>query len=255
MTSFLYALNIGTLAAWLTVTGASTVAQVIRVPERLPKLKEHEDKDIELLILPMAMGSAPPSSSQDDSTAEDDFSQEAPLEPEEAPELPEIPELPEVPEAPELPELADLDPLPEIPSLPDGALKPKPRPATASNSGQPKQQARTTARRTSNASGRGTGTGDGTARGSGNSPVGSDRWAGGRMPKPIYPPSSRRNGEQGRVVVAFTVDERGYVVSARIISPSSHSALNEAALNSVRRWKFRPGPRASASRPIIFRLH
>jgi protein TonB len=162
---------------------------------------------------------------------------------------------------PEVPEIADLEPLPDVPDLPqvtspDGWEKPKApvtkpasRPKTSSN--------RSTAGRKSTIgeSGNGTGTGNGTAKGSGNSPVGADRWAGGRMGEPSYPSSCRQAGQQGRVVVNFTVDERGYVVSASLTSSSPYPALNEAALRAVRRWKFKPGLRASTSRPIVFKLN
>jgi TonB family protein len=247
---FLYALNIGTLATWLTVAGASSVACVVKIVDRLPELLADKPKDTEVFITPMAMGSAPPAATE---AADQAVTDEA--------VVPDIPEVPEIPEMPEVPEITDLEPLPEIPDLPqttspDGteqqkqpAAKPVSRPKTSAT--------RTTAGRksTNGESGNGTGTGNGTAKGSGDSPVGADRWAGGSMPKPNYPTTARRAGQQGRVVVLFSVDERGYVVSASVTSPCAHELLNEEALRTVRRWKFRPGVRASASRPIVFQLN
>ena len=160
------------------------------------------------------------------------------------------------------PRFADLEPLPDISDLPqatspDGTEKPKAAVAKPATSRPKTSATRSTAGRksTNGESGQGTGSGNGTAQGSGNSPVGADRWVGGRMPKPNYPSAARKAGQQGRVVVLFTVDERGYVVSASIASPCAHSLLNEEALRTVRRWKFRPGARASASRPIVFQLN
>jgi TonB family protein len=247
---FLYALNIGTLATWLTVAGASSVACVVKVVDRLPDLLADQPQETEVFITPMAMGSAPPAASE---ATDEAVTEEA--------AIPEIPEVPEIPEMPEVPELAELEPLPEIPDVPEvtspeGTQQPKP--AAAKPVSRPKTSTtRSTAGRksTTGESGNGTGTGNGTAQGSGNSPVGADRWVGGRMPKPNYPTSARKAGQQGRVVVLFTVDERGYVVSASITSPCAHSILNEEALRTVRRWKFRPGARASASRPIVFQLN
>jgi TonB family protein len=45
------------------------------------------------------------------------------------------------------------------------------------------------------------------------------------------------------------------VVDARILSPSPYPALNEEALQTVRRFRARPGVRATTSQPIIFRLN
>lgn len=250
MSPFFYALNIGTLATWLTVGGASTVACVIHVVDRLPDLKDGKVDETEVFITPMELGSAPPAApteSTEETTSEEQVAME------------ELPELPELPEMPEVPELAELEPLPDVPDLPvrssEGTQRPKP--AAAKPAAQrPKASNRTTSRAsTSGQSGQGTGQGNGTARGAGSSAVGADRWAGGRMPKPNYPSAARREGRQGRVVVLFSVDERGYVVSASITSGSAHADLNEEALRTVRRWKFRPGIRASASRPIVFQLN
>ncbi|MEK7954041.1 energy transducer TonB [Luteolibacter soli] len=250
MSPLLYALNIGTLATWLTVAGASSVACVVKVVDRLPDLLADKPKETEVVITPMAMGSAPPAASE---ATNDAVTEEA--------AVPEVPEVPEIPEMPEVPEIADLEPLPDVPDLPqvtspDGTEKPKApvakpaaRPKTSSNRSTAGQKS------TTGESGQGTGTGNGTAKGSGDSPAGASRWVGGSMPKPNYPSSCRQSGQQGRVVVNFTVDERGYVVSASVASGCAYSALNDEALRTVRRWKFKPGPRASASRPIVFQLN
>lgn len=254
MSPILYALNIGTLATWVTVAGASSVAYAIKISDHLPERLSDKIEETEVFITPMAMGSAPPAAPTD--TAAEPLAEDA------LPETMEIPEIPDLPELPDIPEIADLEPLPDIPDLPrssspDATERPKPtarpaaqpRPKTSTNRATAGQQ------RSSTQGGRGTGTGAGTAQGSGDSPVGADRWVGGRMPKPNYPAAARKAGMQGRVVVVFSVDERGYVVSARVSSPSPHAMLNEEALRTVRRWKFRPGPRATASRPIVFQLN
>lgn len=75
------------------------------------------------------------------------------------------------------------------------------------------------------------------------------------MPAPNYPSEARRNGQQGRVVVLFSVDEQGNVVSASVTGPCPYPLLNEEALRAVRRWKFQPGARASLQRPIVFKLN
>jgi protein TonB len=248
MSSIYYALNIGTLAGWLAVAGASTVAWVVEVEGKLPALLENEARATDLFITSQEMGSAAPA---------DELETEPAAEPvASAPE--EVVELPETLETPELPELAELAPLPEIPRMPEPAAavvaapvsEPRPvprvpaRPATpAVGSGRP------------SSAGAGRGQGDGTASGSGSSEVGSSRWEGLRKSSPNYPVSARRLGQEGKVVVQFTVDDRGYVVDARILSPSPYPALNEEALQTVRRFRARPGVRATTSQPIIFRLN
>lgn len=255
MNSILYALNIGTLATWLTVGGASTVACVVHVVDRLPALKDGGEEEAEFFITPQAMGSAPPAESPEAAEGNEATADELVAEPEALPELPEMPEIPE------LPDLAEMEPLPEVPDLPAPApaatrASTQPKPSARPTSGRPKEGSATTGRRTSTGeSGRGTGQGNGTARGSGSSAVGSDRWVGLRKASPNYPSSARRQGQEGKVIVQFTVDERGYVVDAKIISACPFSALNEEALRTVRRFRAKPGVRATTSQPIIFQLN
>ncbi|WP_052573055.1 energy transducer TonB [Haloferula sp. BvORR071] len=248
MQPLLYALNIGTLATWLTVSGASTVAVAIKIHERLPKLNEPKADEIEMAITEEIMGSAPPAAPEDAAVTEEIQQQE--VVPEEI--------VPEVPEMPEIPEIAEMEPLPDIPDLPatpDGELKPKPQPAAPKKSEQPKQASRTATTNRGGASGQGTGEGAGTAKGSGNAATGSARWAGLRKVEPNYPSACRRAGQTGSVSVVFTVDERGYVVNARVSAPCPYAELNEAALASVRRYKATPGPRATNTQVVRFKLN
>lgn len=250
MHPLLYALNIGTLATWITLSGASTVAVAIKVHERLPKLNEVKPAEIELAFVEEVIGSAPPAAQEDTAVSEEDVPQE---------ELPQPEEIPEVPEMPEIPEVADLEPLPEIPDLPtkaNGEIKPKPQPVAKRTSDQPKQATRTKAAvsRTGPAGG-GSGQGAGTAKGSGGSATGASRWANLKKGRLNYPSACRLAKEQGNVTVVFTVDERGYVVNARVSKASPYPALNEAALAHVRTFRFGPGARASNSQVVRFQLN
>ena len=62
-----------------------------------------------------------------------------------------------------------------------------------------------------------------------------------------------------RVVVAFVVGTDGFVKEASVVSceapPGKKELFEEEALKTVKRWKFRPGPEARATRPILFRLN
>jgi len=74
------------------------------------------------------------------------------------------------------------------------------------------------------------------------------------MPRPSYPVEAQRRGQQGTVVVEFTIDSSGKVISAEAVEPSRWPLLNREALSAVRRWKFPPGDVMKVRRPIVFRI-
>ncbi|MDQ1592463.1 MAG: periplasmic protein TonB, partial [Pyrinomonadaceae bacterium] len=57
-------------------------------------------------------------------------------------------------------------------------------------------------------------------------------------PQPAYPPVAQAARAQGTVVVQITVDEEGYVISARAIS--GHPLLQQAAVKAARQARFAP---------------
>jgi periplasmic protein TonB len=77
---------------------------------------------------------------------------------------------------------------------------------------------------------------------------------------PRYPESARRRQEQGRVMVRVSVAIDGTPTDTRIDASSGHPALDEAAMDAVRQWRFLPARQndrpvvASAEVPIVFRL-
>lgn len=63
-----------------------------------------------------------------------------------------------------------------------------------------------------------------------------------RVTQPEYPPSSRRKGEQGRVTLKLLVAETGRISTAEVLESSGYPALDEAAINGVKRdWRVIPG--------------
>jgi protein TonB len=59
-----------------------------------------------------------------------------------------------------------------------------------------------------------------------------------------YPSLSRRLGQKGEVVVAFTLLEDGHIVNIRIDNPSRYESLNESALDAVKKvHTFKPIPK------------
>jgi periplasmic protein TonB len=79
-------------------------------------------------------------------------------------------------------------------------------------------------------------------------------------PSPPYPVVSRRLGEQGRVVLRVLVNAGGGADQVEVRTSSGHVRLDEAARETVRRWRFVPAKRgeqpvpAWVLIPISFRL-
>ena len=79
-------------------------------------------------------------------------------------------------------------------------------------------------------------------------------------PKPAYPVSSRRRGEEGRVVLRVLVDAEGRAAKVEVQESSGHGRLDESAVTAVTRWRFVPARRGSEPLaawvrvPIVFSL-
>ena len=59
-------------------------------------------------------------------------------------------------------------------------------------------------------------------------------------PPPLYPAVSRRTGEQGRVILRVLVNVRGTPDKVELNSSSGSSRLDDAAIDTVKRWRFVP---------------
>jgi len=79
-------------------------------------------------------------------------------------------------------------------------------------------------------------------------------------PAPPYPASSRRVGEQGRVMLRVLVNDRGTADEVQVRTSSGYLRLDEAARDTVLRWRFVPAKRGTEPVsawvliPISFRL-
>lgn len=79
-------------------------------------------------------------------------------------------------------------------------------------------------------------------------------------PKPEYPEKARREGNEGRVLLRVLVDEEGKSKTIEVNSSSGNEALDQAAREVIKRWRFSPArygdkPVESWVRiPIDFRL-
>lgn len=79
-------------------------------------------------------------------------------------------------------------------------------------------------------------------------------------PRPNYPPLSRRLGEEGKVLLRVRVSPEGQAAAVDIEKSSNFERLDEAARQSIARWRFIPAKRgdkaieASVIVPFVFRL-
>jgi protein TonB len=58
--------------------------------------------------------------------------------------------------------------------------------------------------------------------------------------RPIYPPGARARGEEGSVTVRAVVTSAGKAQTAEVVRSSGYPALDQAAMNAVRRARFIP---------------
>lgn len=80
------------------------------------------------------------------------------------------------------------------------------------------------------------------------------------QPRPSYPPEAYRSREEGTVVVMAQVDAMGNASDVELVKHSGSRVLDRAAMNEVRKWKFKPAMKngkavASAVQvPVDYRL-
>jgi protein TonB len=73
-------------------------------------------------------------------------------------------------------------------------------------------------------------------------------------PTPAYPALSRRLGEQGKVVVRVLIGVDGKAQQAEIRSSSGYDRLDQAALATVRSWRYVPGTRNGIPEAMWFNV-
>ena len=56
----------------------------------------------------------------------------------------------------------------------------------------------------------------------------------------VYPAGARANGIEGRVVVRYDITIAGTVANAVVVESEPPRLFDDAALNAVRSWRFRP---------------
>lgn len=232
MTALFHALNIGTLACWLSAAAFGTVALVFPGLREVPVVVKTEDE----------ARPAPENFTLGDEETAEEIPTTTPVEATEAPA--EI-----LPAPPEVPQIAEFEPLPEVPEIPMPAAKAASAPAPPTAGPTTPRPRRTTA-----ATGKPGGSATRTGNTNNSSASEASRLAQGRMPKPTYPAQAKRGGQTGTVVIEFTVDASGRVISAYAKSSSGWPLLDAEAVRTVRRWTFPAGGVMKLQRPIVFQL-
>jgi len=67
--------------------------------------------------------------------------------------------------------------------------------------------------------------------------------------KPVYPPIAIQTRVQGAVVLEAIISKEGMIESLRVIS--GHPLLNQAALDAVKQWRYRPTLLNGSPVPVI----
>lgn len=67
---------------------------------------------------------------------------------------------------------------------------------------------------------------------------------------PVYPPDAVRRGQQGTVLVLIRVSPLGLAEGAEVLTSSGYRALDQAAVDAVMGWRFRPAVRDGRAIPF-----
>ncbi|MFZ5813279.1 MAG: energy transducer TonB [Thermodesulfobacteriota bacterium] len=82
-----------------------------------------------------------------------------------------------------------------------------------------------------------------------------------RRVEPRYPEQARRRREEGKVLVRLVVDAQGRPTDCAVLASEPAGTFDAAALEAVRRFRFRPGKLAGRAVatvvhiPFAFSLH
>ena len=106
----------------------------------------------------------------------------------------------------------------------------------------------------------GAGRGSGTGHGDGGGASKFVQVSYAYTPRPQYPDGARREGKEGRVLLRVLVDEEGRSKSVEVNKSSGSVALDRAATEAIKRWRFLPARNGDkpveswVKVPIDFRL-
>jgi protein TonB len=77
------------------------------------------------------------------------------------------------------------------------------------------------------------------------------------MEQPKYPKESNGSRAQGEVTVVVLIGENGSVLDAKVQQGSGSSALDQAAVSGIKKWKYpvrKNQGRCVTSQPLVFSI-
>jgi len=229
-----YALNVITLAAWLSAGLGAMIGFSVR-----------QDWTVAFAVKPKPLSMmtsidiAPPDAPQTEETIASEEPADTTL----------IPVTAQVATPPPMPEITPMATLPEIPELPAPVIKKVATQVAPPATNRPQTKVSEANRpATENKATGNTPPAAATSLSFGN--------GAGRQPAPSYPLQARRSNQQGTVLIEFIVGTDGKVLSAWVKTPCPYELLNNSALSTIRsRWKFAAGAARRYKIPIVFRLN
>jgi protein TonB len=237
-----YALNVITLAAWLSASLGALVGFCVRQEWSVAFVVKPQPLSV-MTSIDIAPAEALEAPSENDQPTEN----ESPAEPA------TVPVIATAPTPPPMPELAPLAELPDIPEMPAPVIKKTAQQVAAPSTPRPQANSTTSSSINNRIVTGGKPSGSGPPSNATTLSFGSGA---GRQPAPSYPLQARRSNQQGTVVVEFIVGVDGKVLSAWVKTPCAYDSLNNAALSTIRsRWKFPAGEARRYKIPIVFRLN
>jgi protein TonB len=73
-------------------------------------------------------------------------------------------------------------------------------------------------------------------------------------PPPIYPRMSKRLGEQGTVILKVLIGVNGQAEKIEIFKSSGFDRLDQAAIETAAKWRYKPGQRMGQAEAMWFNL-
>lgn len=61
-----------------------------------------------------------------------------------------------------------------------------------------------------------------------------------KNPTPYYPESARRKGQEGLALLTVKIDQAGYPREVTLKESSGHEVLDDSAIKTVQKWRFKP---------------
>jgi len=71
---------------------------------------------------------------------------------------------------------------------------------------------------------------------------------------PVYPEEARKNRLEGKVIIKTVIDEQGKVQTPTVEGSSGHASLDQAALDAVSTWAFKPATLHGKPVAVVYTL-